>query len=85
MSTTLKLLEADLPADDLLLDRLRQSGFVLKPIDKGAALQMLDSFLVDSDPEEDRETLELLTQAIDEHRAAVGARLMFPDEQTDFA
>jgi hypothetical protein len=72
-------------ADDLPLDRPRQSGFILKPIDKDAALRMLDSFLTDSDPEEDRETLEFLAQAIDEHRAAVGARLMSPNEQLDLA
>lgn len=83
MTTTVKLLEADQPADDLSLDRPRDSGFILKPIDKEAALQMLDSFLTDSDPEEDRETLEFLTQAINEHRAAVGARLMFPNESID--
>ncbi len=80
MGATMKSLEVGQPADDLPLERPRQSGFVLKPIDKSAALQMLDSFLVDSNPEEDRETLEFLTRVIDEHRAAVGARLMFPDE-----
>jgi hypothetical protein len=85
MGTTMKLLEINQPADDLPLDRPRQSGFVLKPIDKEAALRMLNSFLTDSDPEEDRETLKFLAQAIDEHRAALGARLMFPDEQIDTA
>ncbi len=83
MATTnnkLRGMTPDEAVSDLPLDRPRRSGFVLKPIDKDAALQMLDSFLNDSDPEEDRETLELLKKAINEHRATIGARLMFPNE-----
>ena len=79
MISTTKLHEVIQPTN-LPLDRPRQSGFTLKPVDKDAALRMLDSFLTDSDPQEDRETLEFLTQAINEHRAAIGARLMFPNE-----
>ena len=51
MIPTVKSFETEQPADDLPLDRPRQSGFVLKPIDKEAALAMLDSFLTDSNPE----------------------------------
>lgn len=83
MATTNSKLKGTAPDEavsDLPLDRPRQSGFMLKPIDKDAALQMLDSFLTDSDPEEDRETLEMLEKAINEHRAAVGARPMFTNE-----
>ena len=72
--------EAEIKAEDLPIDRPRKSGFVLKPIDKEAALAFLDSLLLEGDPEEDRETLDFLKRAVNEHRAAVGARLMFPDE-----
>ena len=63
----------------LPVERPRPSGFVIKPIDIAAAQATLDEFLRESDPEEDRATMEFLIKAIDEHRAAVGARLMFPD------
>lgn len=79
MIPTAKSYEA-IQSTDLPLDRPRQSGFVLKPIDKDVALRMLDSFLTDSDPAEDRETLAILENAINEYRAATGARLVFPHE-----
>lgn len=71
MFPPIKLPRIDQSDDDLPLDRPRQSGFTLKPIDKDAALQMLDSFQADSDPEEDRETLAVLEKAINEHRTVV--------------
>jgi hypothetical protein len=83
MNETVALLEpefCDQPAaESLPLERPRKSGLVIKPMDKDAALALLDELLRTSDPEEDRETMELLIKGIDEHRAAVGARLMFPD------
>ena len=68
-------------AADLPLDRPRKSGFVLKPMNREAAMRMLDS-LIEGDEEdaaEQRETFSLLKQAIDEGRRLRGERLLFED------
>ena len=81
MPETIELLEPKTNereiAAALPVERPRASGFVIKPIDIAAAQATLDEFLRESDPEEDRATMGILIKAIDEHRAAVGARLMF--------
>lgn len=81
MNETLQLVEPEtaIASEALPVERLRQSGFIIKPIDKAATLAMLDNILQNSDSAEDRETMEYLTKAIDEQRAAVGARLVFPE------
>ena len=66
-------------SDELPIDRLRTSGFVLHKVDVPAALVVLDSFL-EGDEAEQRETLEYLKQALDETRAAQGERLLFSNE-----
>lgn len=68
-------------AEDLPIDRPRKSGVIVRRGDREAAMELLDSLLVGGDPVEEQETLEFLKKAINEHRASVGARLMFPDEQ----
>jgi hypothetical protein len=81
MNNSVALLEPEmLTAQNLPLDRLRPSGLVVRMGDPQAAMEMLDQLLTESDPAEDRETMEFLMKAIDEHRAAVGARLLFPDQ-----
>ncbi len=67
------------PAKDLPLDRPRQSGFVLKPVDVAAATAALKSLYAD-DENEQRETFEYLKDALNETRAANGERIIFPDE-----
>ena len=83
MLETIELLEPKTNERELAatlpVERPRPSGFVIKPIDIAAAQATLNEFLRESDPEEDRATMDILIKAIDEHRAAVGARLMFPD------
>lgn len=66
-------------ADELPIDRLRSSGFVLQKIDVPAALAVLDRFL-EEDEAEQRETFEYLKGALDETRAAQGERPLFPNE-----
>ena len=62
----------------LSIDRLRPSGFVIKPMDAEAAVALLQSFY-DEDPQEQRETFALLKQTIDEGRRERGERLLFED------
>ena len=66
-------------APNLPLDRPRKSGFVLKPMDRAAALRTLDSLLEDSDEQEQRETFAELTRAVDDSRRLRGERLLFED------
>ncbi|MGH9847093.1 MAG: hypothetical protein ACREEM_51010 [Blastocatellia bacterium] len=89
MNETLKLeeeqFETEQKAEELPIDRPRKSGFVLKPINREAAISLLESFL-EEDDEEQRETFSLLTQAIDDGRRARGERLLFEEyEQADCA
>jgi hypothetical protein len=62
-----------LAPDELPIDRLRHSGFMLQKIDVPAALAVLDSFL-EEDEAEQRETFEYLKCALDETRVAHGER-----------
>ena len=62
----------------LPLDRPRQSGFILKPIDASAARNTLRRMVEESDAEECQQTLEELMQALDETRTEAGERLLFP-------
>lgn len=62
----------------LPLDRSRQSGFILKPIDAGAARLALRQMAEKADVEECQQTLEELMQALNETRAEAGERLLFP-------
>jgi len=73
--------ETSFQNENLPIDRQRKSGLVVKPGNRDGAIALLDALLAEGDPEEERETLEFLKKAINEHRAAVGARVMFPDEQ----
>ncbi len=62
----------------------RSSGLIVRKADPEAAkflLAELDEF----DEAEQRETLAFLKKALNETRATQGARLIFPDEQTDLA
>ncbi len=54
-------------------------GAPLPPFDPEGAIAVLQSFF-EGDLEEQRETLEYLKRALNEDRAAVGARLLFSDE-----
>ena len=65
-------------AQHLPLDRPRQSGFVLKPIDAGAARNELRQMAAAADSEECQQTLEELLQSLNETRAEAGERLLFP-------
>lgn len=86
MNSTAPVSEHIVPnSEDLPIDRPRKSGLVIRPGNREGAINLLDQLLSEGDPEEERETLELLKQALNEHRAAVGARLMFPDEQNHSA
>ncbi len=86
MSSSIQIAEeAEVKADELPIDRPRKSGVVIRPGNREGAMALLDAMLAEGDPEEEHETLEFLKQAINEHRAAVGARLMFPDEQNHSA
>ncbi|MGH9802241.1 MAG: hypothetical protein ACRD82_17905 [Blastocatellia bacterium] len=86
MNSAAPVIEAvETNAEDLPIDRPRKSGLVIRPGNREGAMELLDKLLSEGDPEEERETLEFLKQAINEHRAAVGARLMFPDEQNHSA
>ncbi len=76
---------AEYNSEDLPIDRPRKSGLVIRPGNREGAINLLDQLLSEGDPEEERETLEFLKQAINEHRAVVGARLMFSDEQNHSA
>ncbi len=78
MNETLELIETEQVREKLPIDRPRKSGFVLKPMDREAAMALLDSFL-DEDEEEQRETFALLKQAIDDGRRARGERLLFEE------
>ena len=78
MNMPLKVLELETKPVELPFDRLRQSGVVVRMGDPQAAMALLDQLLVETDPAEDRETFAFLKQAINQHRATVGARLMFP-------
>jgi hypothetical protein len=62
----------------LPLDRPRQSGFILKPIEAGAARLALRQMAEKADAEECQQTLEELMQALNETRAEAGERLFFP-------
>ena len=62
----------------LPVERLRPSGFVIKPMDAEAAVALLQSFY-DEDPAEQRETFALLKQNLDEGRRERGERLLFED------
>ncbi|MDQ3011979.1 MAG: hypothetical protein M3X11_14885 [Acidobacteriota bacterium] len=80
MSSSIQVAEEIEPkAEDLPIDRPRKSGVVIRPGNREGAMALLDAMLAEGDPEEERETLEFLKQAINEHRAAVGARLPFED------
>ncbi len=79
MNSAAQILEVENHAEDLPIDRPRKSGLVIRPGNREGAIELLDRLLTEGDPEEERETLEFLKQAINEHRAAVGVRLMFPD------
>jgi hypothetical protein len=82
MNSTAPVLEKTQPTtEELPIDRPRKSGVIVRRGDREAAMALLDSLLVEGDQIEERETLEFLKKAINEHRASVGARLMFPDEQ----
>lgn len=62
----------------------RSNGLIVRKVSPDAAkslLAELDKF----DQAEQRETLAFLKTALNETRAAQGARLIFPDEQTDLA
>ena len=61
------------PVEDLPIDRPRNSGFVLKPIDVAAATSALKSIYA-YDEAEQRETFEYLKNALNETRAANGER-----------
>ena len=65
-------------APHLLLDRPRQSGFVLKPIDAGAARLALRQMAEKADAEECQQTQEELMQALNATRTEAGERLLFP-------
>jgi len=78
MNETFELIETEQVREELPIDRPRKSGFVLKPIDREAAITLLDSFL-EEDEEEQRETFVLLKQAIDDGRRARGERLLFEE------
>jgi hypothetical protein len=85
MNETLELIETEeeqvgteRQGEELPIDRPRKSGFVLKPIDRAAAIKLLESFL-EEDEEEQRETFALLKQAIDDGRRARGERLLFEE------
>lgn len=54
-------------------------GAPLPPFDPEGAIAVLQSFF-EGDLEEQRETLEYLKRALNEDRAAAGARLLFSDE-----
>jgi len=54
-------------------------GAPLPPFDPQGAIAALQSFF-EGDLEEQRETLEYLKRALNEDRAAAGARLLFSDE-----
>ncbi|MBI1766684.1 MAG: hypothetical protein HYR56_35200 [Acidobacteria bacterium] len=75
---------APLLVEDLPLDRPRQSGFVLKPIDVAAATAALQSLYLDDEAEQ-RETFAYLRDALNETRAANGERLLFPYEPDPLA
>ncbi len=63
--------------------RLRRSaGLTVRKADPEAAKSLLAE-LDEFDEAEQRETLAFLKRALNETRAAQGARLIFPDEQTD--
>jgi hypothetical protein len=70
---THKLESAPLP-----LDRQRKSGFVLKPIDAGAARNALRQMAEEADTAECQQTLEELMQSLNETRAEAGERVLFP-------
>jgi len=81
MATTnnqLKGIAPDQAATDLPLDRLRKSGFVLKPIDKDAARQAMSQMAEEADPAECQETLDYLMKALNETRAEGDERVLFP-------
>lgn len=59
--------------------QLNAYGAPLPPFDPDAAIAVLESFY-EGDEEEQRETLEYLKHALNEDRAAAGARLLFTDE-----
>ena len=61
----------------LPLDRPRRSGFVLKPIDTGAARVALRRMAEEADTLECEQTLEELMQSLNETRAEAGERLLF--------
>ena len=60
----------------------RPSGLIVRRVEATAAKSLL-SELDEFDETEQRETFELLKRALNETRASQGARLIFPDEQTD--
>jgi hypothetical protein len=62
----------------LPLNRPRKSGFVLKPIDAGAARNALRQMAEEADTAECQQTLEELRQSLNETRAEAGERLLFP-------
>lgn len=64
-------------SEELPIDRPRKSGFVIKPIDMEGTIAMLKSFYEDGDEEEQRETFEMLRQALNEGRRERGERLLF--------
>lgn len=77
MTPKAKSFETEQPADDLPLDRPRQSGFVLQWTDTEAAREALKRMAAEADPMECQETLEYLMKALNETRAEGGERELF--------
>ena len=72
--------ETPVPVTPISLEELaRRTGLILRPLTSAIIDELYDELERD-DPDERNETLAYLMKALNETRAAVGARPMFPNE-----